>query len=180
MRSFLTIFSPDLSTDARTLHRLRTACERAKQTLSSAAQTTTEVGSLLEGIDFYTSITRSRFEELYQNFLHSTLEPIEKVLRDSKIDKSNVHDNVLVGGSTRISRIVKLVSDFFNGKETCKSINPDEASVYGAAVQAAIPDSGTSEKTQDLFLLDVSPLSLGIETVGSIMTILLAKKSETF
>ena len=153
--------STDLSSNARAVRRLRTACERAKRTLSSATQTSIEIDSLFEGIDFYTSLTRARFEELCQDLFRSTLEPVEKVLRDSKIDKSNVHEIVLVGGSTRIPRIVKLVSDFFNGKEPNKSINPDEAVAYGAAVQAAILSGDTSEKTQDLLLLDVAPLSLG-------------------
>jgi heat shock protein 1/8 len=160
-RSPLTAPSADLSSNPRALRRLRTACERAKRTLSSAAQTSIEIDSLYEGIDFYTTLTRARFEELCQDLFRSTLEPVEKVLRDSKIDKASVHEIVLVGGSTRIPRIVKLVSDFFNGKEPNKSINPDEAVAYGAAVQAAILTGDTSEKTQDLLLIDVTPLSLG-------------------
>nr|Q00043.1 RecName: Full=Heat shock 70 kDa protein [Histoplasma capsulatum]AAC05418.1 heat shock protein 70 [Histoplasma capsulatum] len=173
---------------ARALRRSPTACERAKRTLSSAAQTSIEIDSLYEGIDFYTSITRARFEELCQDLFRSTMEPVERVLRDAKIDKSSVHEIVLVGGSTRIPRIQKLVSDFFNGKEPNKSINPDEAVAYGAAVQAAILSGDTSSKsTNEILLLDVAPLSLGIETAGGVMTPLIkrnttipTKKSETF
>ena len=173
----------DLSSNPRAVRRLRTACERAKCTLSSATQTSIKIDSLFEGVDFYTSLTRARFEELCQDLFCSTLDPVEKVLRDSKIDKSNIHEIVLVGGSTRISRIVKLVSDFFDGKE---SINPDEAVAYGATLQAAIlSSSNTSEKTQDL--LDIAPFSLGIETAGGVMTAFIkcnttipTKKTEIF
>merc|ERR1711944_361413 len=156
----------DISNNKRALRRLRTACERAKRTLSASAQANIEIDSLFEGIDFYTSITRARFEELCADLFKGTLEPVEKALRDAKMDKSNIDEMVLVGGSTRIPKIQKLLSDFFNGKELNKSINPDEAVAYGAAVQAAILTGEQHESVSDLLLLDVAPLSMGIETAG--------------
>merc|ERR1712100_815026 len=146
----------DLTDKARALRRLRTACERAKRTLSGTSQTSIEIDSLYEGIDFNTSITRARFEELNADLFRKCMDPVEKVLRETKMDKSQIRDVVLVGGSTRIPKVQQLLQDFFNGKELCKSINPDEAVAYGAAVQAAILSQDGSETHDSLLLLDVA------------------------
>ncbi|KAL3521089.1 hypothetical protein ACH5RR_019238 [Cinchona calisaya] len=169
----------DISGNPRALRRLRTACERAKRTLSSAAQTSIEIDALFEGIDFQSTITRPRFEELNMDMLKKCIEPVENCLRDAKMDKTSVHNVVLVGGSTRIPKVQQLLQEFFNGKELCKSINQDEAVVYGAAVQAAILDVKGNEKVQvrKLVLADVTPLSLGIETVGEVMNVVIPRNT---
>lgn len=170
VQEFKRKYNKDISKNNRSLRRLRTACERAKRTLSSSSEANIEIDSLFEGIDFYSKITRARFEELCADLFRGTLEPVEKALRDAKMDKSKIHEVVLVGGSTRIPKIQKMLQDFMGGKELNKSINPDEAVAYGAAVQAAILKGDRSDAIKDVLLVDVTPLSLGIETAGGVMT----------
>lgn len=186
MAEFKKKHNHDLTNEKRARRRLHTACERAKRTLSASTTASIEIDSLFQGIDFNYTFTRARFEDLVGNLLRKTLEPVIDVLKQSKMDKSKVDDVILVGGSTRIPKVVELLKDFF-GKEPNTGINPDECVAYGATVQAAILAGIESEKTSNLLLLDVTPLTIGIETAGDVSTPMIArgttipcKKTQTF
>jgi L1 cell adhesion molecule like protein len=167
----------DMTENKRSMRRLRTACEKAKRNLSSSATATIEIDSLFDGCDFYSSITRARFEDLCADLFRKALDPVEQVLNDAKKSKSDIDEIVLVGGSTRIPKIQEMISSYFNGKELNKSLNPDECVAYGAAVQAAILSGNVTDKISDILLLDVIPLSLGIATSGNIMTKLIERNT---
>merc|ERR1712159_569525 len=177
----------DIRGDKRACRRLRTECEKAKRVLSSSAQTSIEIDALKDGEDFSMTLSRAKFEELCLSYFKDCMIPVEKVLRASGIAKKDVHEVVLVGGSTRIPKVQQLISEFFNGKELNRSINPDEAVAYGATVQAAILTNQGNEEMKQCVLIDVTPLSLGIETAGGVMTKLIernatipVKKTQTF
>lgn len=167
----------DLSQSKKAMAKLKKECERLKRALSSASQAHMEIDSLMDGIDYNTTLTRAKFEQLNLSLFHKCLDCVENVLQDSKISKSEIDDIVLVGGTTRIPKMQQLLSDYFGGKKLCNSINPDEAVAYGATIQASLLAGKKSSKLEDLLLLDVAPLSLGLETAGGVMTPLIKRNT---
>jgi heat shock protein 1/8 len=167
----------DLKENPKALRRVRAACEKAKRALSASTQATVDIDALMDGRDLNVTITRAKFEELCGDLFKKCITPLDNVIKDAKISKSQIHDVVLVGGSTRIPKVISMVQEYFNGKEPNRSINPDEAVAYGAAVQAAVVSNVQDDDIKNLVLLDVTPLSLGIETVGGVMTVLIARNS---
>jgi L1 cell adhesion molecule like protein len=167
----------DITDNARSLRKLRTQCEKAKRILSAAHSAPIECDALADGEDFNTQISRAKFEELCMDLFRKCMPPVENVLKDANFAKGQIHEVVLVGGSTRIPKVQSMLSDFFNGKVLNRSINPDEAVAYGAAVQAAILTGQQGEKIDDIVLMDITPLSLGIETAGGVMTVLIGRNS---
>ena len=175
VEEFLKKYKKDISRNARSLRRLKTACERAKRTLSTTSQANIEIDSLFEGIDFYASLTKALFEDLCSILFQSTVVPVKSALQDANMHSSSIDEVVLVGGSTRIPKIQSLLQDFMGSRDLNKSINPDEAVAYGAAVQAAVLTGVDSDVVKDVFLWDIAPLSLGIETTGGVMTTLIKR-----
>jgi heat shock protein 1/8 len=177
VQQFQRKYNIDPCNSPRSIRRLRTACENAKRILSTSNQTTIEVDSFYEGHDLSISLSRTKFDELCMDVFRAALAPVNKVLNDAEISKDNIHEIVLVGGSTRIPKIRLMLSDFFGGKKLNESVNPDEAVAYGAAIQAAILSGESHDKINDIVLVDVTPLSLGIETAGGIMVNIIDRNS---